>query len=81
MDGVQGFLRVPFHFADVDMYTISAHKLHGPKGVGALAVKKGVRLNPQHIGGGQEEDLRSGRRTPPASPAFTRPSGRWTPPA
>ena len=60
-----GFLRVPFHFADVDMYTISAHKLHGPKGVGALAVKKGVRLNPQHIGGGQEEDLRSGTEKHP----------------
>ena len=35
---VQGFLRVPFHFADADMYTISAHKLHGPKGRGPGAV-------------------------------------------
>ena len=70
VDGVQGFLRVPFHFADVDMYTISAHKLHGPKGVGALAVKKGVRLNPQHIGGGQEEDLRSGTENTPGIAGF-----------
>ena len=77
---MQGFLRVPFHFADADMYTISAHKLHGPKGVGALAVKKGVRLNPQHIGGGQEEDLRLRHgEHPPASPVFARPCGRWTP--
>ena len=70
VDGVQGFLRVPFHFANVDMYTISAHKLHGPKGVGALAVKKGVRLNPQHIGGGQEEDLRSGTENTPGIAGF-----------
>ena len=70
VDGVQGFLRVPFHFADVDMYTISAHKLHGPKGVGALAVKKGVRLNPQHIGGGQEEDMRSGTENTPGIAGF-----------
>ena len=70
VDGVQGFLRVPFHFADVDMYTISAHKLHGPKGVGALAVKKSVRLTPQHIGGGQEEDLRSGTENTPGIAGF-----------
>ena len=52
------------------MYTISAHKLHGPKGVGALAVKKGVRLNPQHIGGGQEEDMRSGTENTPGIAGF-----------
>ena len=65
VDGVQGFLRLPFRLEDVDMYTLSAHKIHGPKGVGALAVKKGLRLLPQHIGGGQEEALRSGTENTP----------------
>ncbi len=62
VDGVQGFLRVPMHMArmGVDLYTISAHKIHGPKGVGALAVRGGVRLAPQMTGGGQERGLRSG---------------------
>ena len=65
VDGVQGFLRLPFHLEDVDMYTLSAHKIHGPKGVGALAVKRGVRLKAQHVGGGQEENLRSGTENTP----------------
>ena len=65
VDGVQGFLRVPFDMKYADMYTLSGHKIHGPKGVGALAVKKGVRLKPQHIGGGQESGLRSGTENTP----------------
>ncbi len=65
VDGVQGFLRVPFDMKYADMYTLSSHKIHGPKGVGALAVKKGVRLKPQHIGGGQESGLRSGTENTP----------------
>lgn len=65
VDGVQGFLRSPFDMALADLYTVSGHKLHGPKGVGALIVKKGVRLKPQHVGGGQENDLRSGTENTP----------------
>lgn len=65
VDGVQGFLRQPMDLRRVDMYTLSAHKIHGPKGVGALVVKKGVRLQAQHIGGGQEENLRSGTENTP----------------
>ncbi len=65
VDGVQGFLRVPFDMALADLYTVSGHKIHGPKGVGALIVKKGVRLKPQHIGGGQESGLRSGTENTP----------------
>lgn len=62
VDGVQGFMRVPMHMGKmgVDMYALSAHKIHGPKGVGALVVRKGVRLVPQTTGGGQERNLRSG---------------------
>jgi len=65
VDGVQGFLRVPFDMKLADMYTVSSHKLHGPKGVGALVFKKGVRLQPRHIGGGQESGLRSGTENTP----------------
>ena len=65
VDGVQGFLRTPFDMKLADLYTVSGHKLHGPKGVGALIVKKGVRLKPAHIGGGQENGLRSGTENTP----------------
>jgi cysteine desulfurase len=61
-DAVQGFLKVPFSLASLgcDLVTISGHKVGAAKGVGALYVKKGVRLPPLLTGGGQEEGLRSG---------------------
>lgn len=67
-DCVQGFMRVPLNMAKsgVDMVALSAHKIHGPKGVGALVVKKGVRLIPQITGGGQEKNMRSGTYNSPA---------------
>ena len=65
IDGVQGFLRVPFDMKYADLYTISGHKIHGPKGIGALIVKKGVRLIPRQIGGGQESGMRSGTENTP----------------
>jgi len=67
VDGVQGFMRVPMHMGrmGVDLYALSAHKIHGPKGVGALVVRKGVRLVPQTTGGGQERNLRSGTYNAP----------------
>ena len=65
VDGVQGYLRAPFDMKYADLYTLSSHKLHGPKGVGALAVKKGVKLNPRQVGGGQENGLRSGTENTP----------------
>jgi len=65
VDGVQGYLRVPFDMKNADLYTISGHKLHGPKGIGALVVRKGVKLKAQHVGGGQEGALRSGTENTP----------------
>lgn len=70
VDGVQGFLRVPFDMKYADLYTISGHKIHGPKGVGALIVKKGVRLLPRQIGGGQENGMRSGTENTPGIAGF-----------
>ena len=68
VDGVQGFMRVPMHMGrmGVDLYALSGHKIHGPKGVGALVVRSGVRLAPQMTGGGQEKGLRSGTYNSPA---------------
>ena len=62
VDGVQGYLRVPFSMRalGVQSYAVSAHKIHGPKGVGALVFRPGHRLRPLTFGGGQQGDLRSG---------------------
>lgn len=61
-DGVQAFMKFPIHIQtlDVDFYTISAHKIGGPKGVGALYMKKDAKIRPLIFGGGQENGLRSG---------------------
>jgi cysteine desulfurase len=63
VDAVQSFGRLPAgftHWPDVDTIAISAHKLYGPKGTGALFVKDGVHLAAVITGGGQENGLRSG---------------------
>ena len=65
VDGVQGFLRVPFSMKDAELYTLSGHKIHGPKGIGALVYRDGVLINPRNIGGGQENGLRSGTENTP----------------
>ncbi|MBQ7113127.1 MAG: cysteine desulfurase [Clostridia bacterium] len=65
VDGVQGFLKVPFDARNCDLYSISGHKFHGPKGVGALYVRKGTRFIGGQIGGGQEKNLRSGTTNTP----------------
>lgn len=60
-DGVQAFCKeeINVHAAGIDMYSLSGHKIHAPKGVGALYVKKGVHLSPFVLGGGQEGGVRS----------------------
>lgn len=61
-DGVQAFGKIDVNIdaLGVDMYTISAHKIHGCKGVGALYVRNGIAIKPIIFGGGQEGNLRSG---------------------
>lgn len=54
----------------VDLLTASSHKIHGPKGCGALYVRRGVRVLPRQIGGGQEKGLRSGTEAVPAIVGF-----------
>jgi cysteine desulfurase len=54
----------------VDMMTLSAHKLRGPKGIGGLFVRHGVKLNPIIYGGGQQGRLRSGTENVPAIVGF-----------
>lgn len=60
-DGVQAFGKIPFRLTrDIDMYTVSAHKIGGMKGCGALIKRKDLAIRPFIYGGGQESGLRSG---------------------
>lgn len=68
-DAVQGYGRVPIP-STCDMVAISAHKIHGPKGVGALWLRDGVRPAPLIHGGGQEGGLRSGTLSPALCAGF-----------
>lgn len=67
VDAVQGFGKLPFTVKKLgaDLLTISGHKIHAPKGIGGLYVKKGVRILPHTLGGGQEKGLRSGTESAP----------------
>lgn len=67
VDGVQAFCKIPFNIEDfnADLYTISAHKFHGPKGVGALYVKNINNIKNIIYGGGQENGYRSGTENVP----------------
>lgn len=60
-DAVQAFLKIPSNrFNMADMISVSGHKVHALKGVGALVVKKGTKVNPLLLGGGHENGFRSG---------------------
>ncbi|HYI47646.1 MAG TPA: cysteine desulfurase family protein [Allosphingosinicella sp.] len=69
-DAVQGFGRVPLPLDVCDMAALSAHKVHGPKGIGALWVRDGIMLEPLLHGGGQEGGLRSGTLSPALCAGF-----------
>ncbi|ATW25825.1 cysteine desulfurase family protein [Candidatus Formimonas warabiya] len=67
VDAVQSFGKLPVFPAKwgVDLLSVSGHKIHGPKGIGILYVKKGTRLKPLVEGGGQEKSVRSGTENVP----------------
>lgn len=72
-DAVQGLLKFKTYrqaYRACDAVSFSAHKIHGIRGAGALAVRKGVRVLPQVLGGGQEKGLRSGTENLAAICAF-----------
>ena len=71
-DAVQGFLKVPFTVKSLgaDMVTISGHKIHAPKGIGALYIRSGLHLRPLSLGGSQEDGRRAGTEAMPAICAF-----------
>ncbi len=73
-DAVQaaGKMALDFHRLGADLMTLSAHKIHGPKGIGALVVGAGVDLVPQLVGGGQEKGRRSGTENVAAIVGFGR---------
>ncbi len=71
-DAVQGFMKVPFSAKtlDADMISVSGHKIHAPKGIGALYVRDGLRLKPFIAGGAQENGRRAGTEAMPQIAAF-----------
>lgn len=71
-DAVQGFMKVPFSAKSLgaDMISVSGHKIHAPKGVGALYVKNGLKLKPFLVGGSQENGRRAGTEAMPQIAAF-----------
>lgn len=71
-DAVQAFMKIPVKPNELkaDLISMSAHKIYGPKGVGALYVKKGIRLLKQNLGGKQENNMRGGTEAVPLIAGF-----------
>ncbi len=71
-DCVQGYMKLPVRVSalNADLVSLSAHKIHGVKGVGAIFIKKGVRVVPVVTGGKQEKGIRSGTESVPLIAAF-----------
>ncbi|MDR2570858.1 MAG: cysteine desulfurase [Oscillospiraceae bacterium] len=71
-DAVQGMCKIPFSVKtlEADLIAVSSHKLHGPKGIGALYVKDGIKLAPLILGGSHEKGIRGGTEPLPAAVGF-----------
>ena len=71
-DAVQAFMKLPFRASALgaDMISVSGHKIHAPKGIGALYIRNGLRIKPYIIGGSQEEGRRAGTEATPQIAAF-----------
>ena len=73
-DLVQGFMKLPVRFKDLcaDAVSVSGHKIFAPKGIGALVIKKGVRIAPTLFGGGQQNGIRPGTESVPLIYSFAK---------
>ena len=71
-DAVQAFMKLPVTVKSLgaDLVSVSGHKIHAPKGIGALYIKNGVKLKPYLLGGGQENGRRAGTEAMPQIAAF-----------
>ncbi len=71
-DAVQAFMKIPFtpKTLGADMISVSGHKIHAPKGIGALYIRSGIKLKPYIMGGGQESGIRAGTEAMPQIAAF-----------
>ena len=71
-DAVQAFMKIPFSPKSLgaDLISVSGHKIHAPKGIGALYIRKGLRLKPMIVGGGQEDGRRAGTEATAQIAAF-----------
>lgn len=69
VDAVQGFGKLPIYPKKwgIDMVSVSGHKIHGPKGVGILYIREGVKIRPIILGGGQQKNYRSGTENVPGA--------------
>ncbi len=72
IDAVQAYGKIPFSVSnlDADLISLSSHKIHGPKGVGALYIKSKTKLAPVQFGGGQQNGIRPGTENVPGIAAF-----------
>ena len=79
VDAIQGFGKIPVKPTrlGVDLMSISGHKVHAPKGVGALYIRKGIKIKPYLSGGGQENDMFSGTEALPAIAGFAAAVAEW----
>lgn len=73
-DAVQSFGKIPFDVAEsgVDLASFTAHKIYGPKGIGALFVKRGIEFEPTFHGGSQERNRRPGTESVPLAVGFAK---------
>ncbi len=69
-DNVQGYMKHPLDLEYIDTVSVSAHKIHGPKGIGALYIRKGFNFDSPSHGGGQEQGYRSGTENVPYALGF-----------
>ncbi|MBR6452444.1 MAG: cysteine desulfurase [Lachnospiraceae bacterium] len=77
VDGVQSFGKMKIHpkREGIDLLSVSAHKIHGPKGVGFLYIDEGVKIHPVLFGGGQQKGLRSGTENVPGIAGLAKAAG------